>query len=41
MGETADFTWTPLEPGVYHLVVGQDLEQALTQRWVVTAPPGR
>ncbi|MDT8341716.1 MAG: multicopper oxidase domain-containing protein [Longimicrobiales bacterium] len=42
VGETADFTWTPAEPGVYHLLVGPDPEQAaLVQRWVVEARPAR
>jgi len=37
VGETADFTWTPSEPGVYELHVGYaPAPQAhLVQRWVV------
>ncbi|HSG47497.1 MAG TPA: multicopper oxidase domain-containing protein, partial [Longimicrobiales bacterium] len=40
VGETADFTWTPQEPGVYELLVGPAPDRGLTQRWVVEAPPG-
>jgi FtsP/CotA-like multicopper oxidase with cupredoxin domain len=36
-GETADFTWTPSEPGVYELRIGYDEQVHLPQRWVVTA----
>jgi len=41
VGETADFTWTPTEPGVYALLVGGRPDQGLVQRWVVEAAPGR
>ncbi|HSG08190.1 MAG TPA: hypothetical protein VLA36_07525, partial [Longimicrobiales bacterium] len=43
-GETADFTWTPTEPGVYELAIGSRPDvpgRALVQRWVVEAAPGR
>jgi manganese oxidase len=36
VGETADFTWTPLEPGVYELRVGYNPQVSLVQRWVVS-----
>jgi FtsP/CotA-like multicopper oxidase with cupredoxin domain len=39
VGETADFTWTPAEPGVYQLLVGPAPDSGLTQRWVVEAGP--
>jgi FtsP/CotA-like multicopper oxidase with cupredoxin domain len=37
VGETADFTWTPSEPGVYELRIGRYPDRYLPQRWVVTA----
>lgn len=37
VGETADFTWTPTEPGIYQLRIGFNEEGHLSQRWVVTA----
>jgi hypothetical protein len=36
VGETADFTWTPSEPGVYELRIGYAEEMHFPQRWVVT-----
>lgn len=36
VGEVADFTWTPSEPGVYELRIGEPLV-SFPQRWVVTA----
>jgi FtsP/CotA-like multicopper oxidase with cupredoxin domain len=36
VGETADFTWTPSEPGVYELHIGYPRVD-FSQRWVVTA----
>ncbi|MGD8495738.1 MAG: multicopper oxidase domain-containing protein [Gemmatimonadales bacterium] len=38
VGETADFTWTPAEPGTYELGVGVRPEEGwyLGQRWIVT-----
>lgn len=38
VGETADFTWTPTEPGVYELGVGLRFQEGryLGQRWIVT-----
>jgi FtsP/CotA-like multicopper oxidase with cupredoxin domain len=38
VGETADFTWMPTEPGTYELGVGGRAEEGryLGQRWVVT-----
>jgi FtsP/CotA-like multicopper oxidase with cupredoxin domain len=35
VGETADFTWTPSQPGVYELHVGYP-RVSFSQRWVVT-----
>ena len=37
VGETADFTWTPTEPGVYELRIGFGEGLHFPQRWVVTA----
>ncbi len=37
VGETADFTWTPVEPGVYELRIGFNEEAHFPQRWVVRA----
>lgn len=37
VGETADFTWTPSEPGVYELRIGYGEGLHFPQRWVVTA----
>ena len=37
VGETADFTWTPSEPGVYELRIGYNRRISFPQRWVVTA----
>ena len=41
VGETADFTWTPSEPGTYELHVGYAPapEAHLIQRWVVRPRP--
>jgi FtsP/CotA-like multicopper oxidase with cupredoxin domain len=36
VGETADFTWTPSEPGVYELRIGFGEGLHFPQRWVVT-----
>lgn len=35
VGEAADFTWTPAEPGEYVLHIGFNDERNLTQRWTV------
>jgi FtsP/CotA-like multicopper oxidase with cupredoxin domain len=35
-GETADFTWTPAEPGSYELHIGYGVEASLSQTWEVT-----
>ena len=40
VGETADFTWTPAEPGVYELRIGYNERANFPQRWVVTAREG-
>jgi len=37
VGETADFLWTPSEPGVYELRIGGSEENSIPQRWVVRA----
>ncbi len=39
VGETADFTWTPTEPGTYEIRVGFGLEASFPQTWVVTERP--
>ena len=41
VGETADFTWTPAEPGEYEIRVGfaPDPEFSIGQTWVVTKEP--
>ncbi|MEQ9105633.1 MAG: multicopper oxidase domain-containing protein [Rhodothermales bacterium] len=36
-GETADFLFTPLEPGTYELQIGPVAELSVRQRWLVTA----
>jgi FtsP/CotA-like multicopper oxidase with cupredoxin domain len=36
VGETADFTWTPTEPGTYTLYVGRTIETSLPWEWQVT-----
>ncbi len=38
VGETADFTWTPSEPGTYELHIGYGPDASLTQVWEVRAP---
>ena len=40
VGETADFTWTPDEPGVYEIRIGYRPDASLPQRWVVVAGEG-
>jgi FtsP/CotA-like multicopper oxidase with cupredoxin domain len=37
VGETADFTWMPSEPGTYELRVGYNAEMSFPQTFVVTA----
>jgi FtsP/CotA-like multicopper oxidase with cupredoxin domain len=39
VGETADFTWTPSEPGTYEIRVGFAPEFSHAQTWVVTEKP--
>ena len=42
VGETADFTWTPAEPGTYEIRVGFAPQASFSQTWVVAekAPTG-
>jgi len=40
VGETADFIWTPDEPGVYELRIGYGADASHPQRWVVDPAPG-
>lgn len=35
VGETADFSWTPPEPGLYELRIGRDQRRSFPQRWIV------
>lgn len=37
VGETADFLFTPTEPGVYELMIGYSPNRSWRQRWEVTA----
>ena len=40
VGETADFLWTPAEPGLYELRIGRNHDRSIPQTWVVKPRDG-